>query len=48
MLSFKEYEHLHALEELFEQIELQTMLNERLENYNPDSNIPWKQIREDA
>ena len=48
MLSFKEYEHLHLLEQLFEQIEIQTMLDERLEHYNPDNNFSWNQIREDA
>jgi PHD/YefM family antitoxin component YafN of YafNO toxin-antitoxin module len=47
MLSFKEYEYLHDLEELFEYIEIQTLLKERLENYNPDNNISWNQIRED-
>lgn len=48
MLSFKEYEHLHLLEQLFEQIEIQEMLEKRLEHYNPDNNISWNQIREDA
>lgn len=48
MLSFKEYEHLHLLEQLFEQIEIQTMLEERLDHYNRDNNISWNKIREDA
>lgn len=48
ILSFKEYEHLQALEDLFEQIEIQTMLKERLDNYNPNNNVSWDQIREDS
>ena len=47
MLSFKEYEHLHTLEELFEQIEIKSMIEERLSNYKPQNNNSWDDIRED-
>ncbi len=47
MLSFEEYEYLHNLEELFEQMEIKSMLEERLVNYNPKNNKSWDQIRED-
>ena len=47
MLSFEEYKHLHVLEELFEQLEIQKMLNERLEHYNPDNNVSWNDVREE-
>jgi PHD/YefM family antitoxin component YafN of YafNO toxin-antitoxin module len=46
MLSFKEYEHLLSLEELFEQIEIQDMLKNRLENYNPNNNVSWDLVKE--
>ena len=48
MLSFKEFEHLRFLEGLYEQLEIQSMLEERLKNYNPDNNVNWDQIREDS
>ncbi|MFW6362423.1 MAG: type II toxin-antitoxin system Phd/YefM family antitoxin [Spirochaeta sp.] len=48
MLSFKEYERLHAIEELFEQLEIQNMLQHRLETYRPDENVPWEQVKEDV
>ncbi len=47
MLSFEEYEYLHNLEELFEKIEVKSMLEERLTNYNPNNNKSWDQIREE-
>ena len=47
MLSFEEYEYLHNLQELFEQMEIKSMLEERLAKYNPENNKPWDQIRED-
>jgi len=47
MLSFEEYEHLHNLEEIFEQLEIKSMLEKRLSNYNPKNNKTWDEIRED-
>lgn len=47
MLSFKEYEFLHNLEEIFEQFEIKSMLEKRMKTYNSDLNIPWDLIRED-
>ena len=47
MLSFEEYEYLHNLEELFEQMEIKSMIEERLVNYNLKNNKSWDQIRED-
>ena len=47
MLSFEEYEHLQTLEELFEQMEIKSMLESRLSNYNPKNNKAWDEIRED-
>ena len=48
MLSFEEYEHLHNLQELFEQLEIKSMLEERLSDYNPQLNKSWDEIREDT
>ena len=47
MLSFEEYEHLRNLEEIFEQLEIQSMLEKRFSNYNPKNNKTWDEIRED-
>ena len=48
MLSFNEYEHLHNLEEIFEQLEIESMIEKRLSNYNPGNNESWDKIREDV
>ena len=47
ILSFEEYEYLHNIEELFEQMEIKSMLEERLTDYNPENNKSWDKIRED-
>ena len=47
MLSFNEYEHLHNLEEMFEQMEIKTVIEERLSTYNAAENKDWEEIRED-
>ena len=48
MLSFDEYEHLHKLEEMFEQMEIKTIIEDRLSAYNPDNNKNWEEIRENV
>ncbi len=47
MLSFKQYEYFQALEELFEQLEIKSMLEERLSNYKPKNNKSWEDIKKD-
>jgi prevent-host-death family protein len=46
LLPFEAYENLRSLEELFEQIEIENMLEKRLASYSPDNNVSWKDIRE--
>jgi PHD/YefM family antitoxin component YafN of YafNO toxin-antitoxin module len=46
MLPFEEYEHLHMLEEIFEQMEIKSMLETRMKTYNRKSNSSWEQIKE--
>lgn len=46
MLSFSEYAYLRELEEMVEYFEVDAMLNERLEAYDPEKGIPWEEIRE--
>ncbi|MDZ7793685.1 MAG: type II toxin-antitoxin system Phd/YefM family antitoxin [Spirochaetia bacterium] len=48
MLSFEEYEHLHNLEEMFEQMEIKTVIEERLSTYNASYNKEWEEIREEV
>jgi PHD/YefM family antitoxin component YafN of YafNO toxin-antitoxin module len=48
LLSYAEYEHLKNLEDIFERMEIQDMVEQRLKNYNPQKNIAWEKIREDA
>jgi len=47
LLSYKEYEHLKNIEEIFEQYEIKKMIETRMEKYNPKHNIPWESIREE-
>jgi len=47
MLPFKQYQYLHQLEELVEQLEIKEMVDSRLADYNPADNIDWNDIRED-
>ena len=47
ILPSKGYEHLHDLEEIFEQMEIKSMLEKRLSNYNPKNNKSWDDIRKD-
>lgn len=47
MMPFQEYERLHDLEEIFEQLEIKTMLDRRLDSYDKSNNRSWNDIRED-
>ncbi len=47
ILSFEEYEYLHNLEEIFERLEIKSVIEERLSNYNSYNNKSWDKIRED-
>jgi len=48
MLSFKEYEYLQNLEEIFEYMEIKTKLEDRMTNYNKKKNKSWEKIREES
>ena len=48
MMPFEEYERLHNLEEIFEQLEIKTMIDQRLSNYDKSNNKFWAEIREDV
>ena len=47
MLPFEEYEHLHYLDEIFEEMEIKSMIESRLKDYDRKGNISWDKIRED-
>jgi len=47
MLSYKEYEHLKEIEEMFEQFEIKNLVEIRWKNYEPQKNIPWENVREE-
>jgi len=44
MMSFKEYERLHDLEEIFERLEIKSMLEDRISNYSREDNVSWDEI----
>jgi len=41
-LSFKEYEYLKEIEEIYERYEIKKIIEKRMETYNPKNNVPWK------
>jgi PHD/YefM family antitoxin component YafN of YafNO toxin-antitoxin module len=47
LLSYQEYEHLKEIEEMYEQFEIKTLVESRMENYDPKKNVPWENVRED-
>lgn len=48
MIPFEEYRHLMDIEEMYEYFEISDLVAERMETYNPDKNIEWKDIRQDG
>jgi len=47
LLSYKEYEHLKEIEEIFEQYEIKRMIETRMKKYNPKNNVSWEDIKEE-
>jgi len=47
LLSYREYEHLKELEEIYERYEIKKIIETRMENYNPQNNVSWENIREE-
>ena len=47
LLSYHEYEYLKEIEEIFEQLEIKNVIENRLEKYNPKNNVSWEKIKED-
>jgi PHD/YefM family antitoxin component YafN of YafNO toxin-antitoxin module len=46
LLSYQEYEYLKNLEEIFERYEIKSMIETRMEKYNPKNNVSWENIKE--
>jgi len=45
LLSFKEYEYLKEIEEIYERYEIKKIIEKRIEAYNPKNNVSWKKIK---
>ena len=45
LLSYHEYEYLKDIERIFEHLEIKTIIDARLEKYNPAKNVPWEKIK---
>ncbi|MCL2185870.1 MAG: type II toxin-antitoxin system Phd/YefM family antitoxin [Treponema sp.] len=45
LLSFKEYEYLKEIEEIYERYEIKKIIEKRMETYNPKKNVSWKKIK---
>ena len=48
MVPFEVYEFLRNLEDVFDQFEIKSLLDYRLKDYNPETNISWEKVREDS
>ena len=48
LLSYYEYEYLKEIEAIFEQFEMQNVIETRLKKYDPKNNVSWEKIREEA
>jgi PHD/YefM family antitoxin component YafN of YafNO toxin-antitoxin module len=46
LLSYDEYEYLKNIEVVFEQSEIKTMIDKRLEKYDSRKNISWESLKE--
>ena len=42
LLSYQEYEHLKGIEEIYEQFEINNIIETRMEKYDPKNNVSWK------
>jgi PHD/YefM family antitoxin component YafN of YafNO toxin-antitoxin module len=47
LLSYREYEYLKEIEEIFEQFEIKNIIEERMEKYHPKNNLLWEDIKEE-
>ncbi|NLB83481.1 MAG: type II toxin-antitoxin system Phd/YefM family antitoxin [Synergistaceae bacterium] len=47
IVPFEEYEHLTALDEMFEYFEIDIIIQKRLVDYDIQNNISWTKIREE-
>ena len=45
LLSYQEYQYLKEIEEIFEHFEINNIIKNRMEKYDPKKNISWDQIR---
>jgi len=48
LLTYKEYEYLKEIEEIYERLDIKNTIETRMKNYNPNKNISWKKIREEV
>lgn len=48
LLSYKEYEYLKEIEDIFERMEISDMLQNRMASYDSSQNIPWENVRENV
>ena len=47
LLTYREYEYLKEIEEIYERLEIKNSIETRMKNYNQKNNISWKSIREE-
>ena len=47
LLTYREYEYLKKIEEIYERLEIKNRIETRMKNYNPKKNRSWESIREE-
>ena len=48
LLSYREYEYLKEIEEIFEQFDIRNIIDSRKKNYDPKKNVSWENLRENV
>jgi len=47
LLTYREYEYLKEIEEIYERLDIKNTIEARMKNYNPKKNVSWESIREE-
>ena len=47
LLTYREYEYLKKIEEIYERLDIKNTIETRMKDYNPENNISWESVREE-
>jgi len=47
LLTYREYEYLKEIEEIYERLDIKNTIETRNKNYDPKKNVSWESIRDE-